>query len=606
MAKSESTIYLSPMAEGEEDKEPKNFYLWEYQPHFVSSVETAARQLFRKLDDEIKPDVFLVDINAEKENNHPRAVVEPPDHEFKAADFERVLELADELENATSSPNYAYSVENPAAGEAWLQQNQRRDFRANVRRAVQQTINGACVHDKQRIYVSGAREVGPFLVFTVLMIPERNYNSHPKLHQTERGRYSVVASLMDATGATFVSECYNSILSSLDGSSNARFPDADTMLRMAGESFMYTPCGACDEFDGLHGGFATCNEIATLTYEKSVGFGRVILARTGHDNVVETISFKNPPKLDNYRAVRKLLELSTEEEMLVSNSSVVTGLGRIAGTYDTSKEDMFIAEFTGHAKWQLVHGGVVLMKVEHGVPQLPQIERQIGRFNATFKRLFPNTTDRQRQAIKTIVRVASELQHGTIIVVTEKAEAEAARFGIQATQIEPVPLTEELIEKASRIDGAILVSPDGICFAIGVILDGAVNDKGSSERGARYNSTIRYVYGSECPCIGLVVSDDGMVDVVPEYRPVISKDKIIRTIDDLKSSFNGDKFDETQFKRSMDWLEDHRFYLSETQCTEINAQISRYQSRPQGSEFRRIYHEFEPDADMNESFLKDV
>ena len=101
--------------------------------------------------------------------------------------------------------------------------------------------------------------------------------------------------------------------------------------------------------------------------------------------------------------------------MLVSNSNLVSGLGKIAGNYDASREDLFVVEFTGHAKWQLVHGGIVLMKVEHGVPRLPQIEQQIARFDSTFQRLFPEADDRQRKNIKQIVRAASILKHGTII-----------------------------------------------------------------------------------------------------------------------------------------------------------------------------------------------
>ena len=52
------------------------------------------------------------------------------------------------------------------------------------------------------------------------------------------------------------------------------------------------------------------------------------------------------------------------------------------------------------------------------------------------------------------------------------------------------------------------------CYSIGVILDGKATGRGTSTRGARYNSAIRYVESSPYPCMAIVVSEDGMVDVI--------------------------------------------------------------------------------------------
>lgn len=610
MVKSESLVILSPCGRDEE-KTPKNFYLWGYQPHFASTLKSVADQLFRKLDDSIVPDAFLVAINADKAEKHPKAVVEPPDHDFKAVDFERVLELTDEVSKATASVQYGYHAEDQKYGEAWVNREQRRDFRANVRRSVQTTIEGMSGHDNDKVYVSAAREVGPYFVFSVLILRAHDYNSHPQLHIAQRDRYSVVRSLLDAAASSFLTACYEAILRSLDGDSFVEFPDTDAMLRSAGNTFMYTPTSACNEINGLRGGFATCNEISTLTYERGVGSGRILLARTDHENLSESISFKNPPKLDNFRAVRKLLELADDGEALISNSDVVTALGKIVGNYDTSKEDLFAIEFVGHAKWQLVHGGIVLMRVEHGIPQLPQVERQITRFNETFERLFPESTARHRQVIRGIVRRATSLHHGTIIVISDQAESEAVRLGNQATSIEPVQLSDNLIEKAAQIDGAMLVSPDGICYAIGAILDGVASGKGSSERGSRFNSTVRYVYASQSACVGLVVSDDGMVDSVPEYRPRISRHELDSRIERLANTFSvgnleeshTSDFDEKEFCDCMDWLRAHRFYLSYDQCEKVNSLNAEYEALPQGSGFKPIYSDLVPNDDMDESFF---
>jgi DNA integrity scanning protein DisA with diadenylate cyclase activity len=75
-------------------------------------------------------------------------------------------------------------------------------------------------------------------------------------------------------------------------------------------------------------------------------------------------------------------------------------------------------------------------------------------------------------------------------------------------------LNPQIIKKVTAIDGAILIEPSTICHAIGVILDGLASDKGTLSRGARYNSAIRYVESSKNPCLVIVVSQDGMKDLV--------------------------------------------------------------------------------------------
>ena len=46
----------------------------------------------------------------------------------------------------------------------------------------------------------------------------------------------------------------------------------------------------------------------------------------------------------------------------------------------------------------------------------------------------------------------------------------------------------------TAIDEALLVDLNGICYAVGVILDGEAGMPGKVERGARYNSVSNYVY----------------------------------------------------------------------------------------------------------------
>jgi len=79
----------------------------------------------------------------------------------------------------------------------------------------------------------------------------------------------------------------------------------------------------------------------------------------------------------------------------------------------------------------------------------------------------------------------------------------------------PRPSADFRERLVTAIDGAVLLDPDAYCYSIGVILDGkAAPGRGTSTRGARFNSAIRYVETSPYPCLAIVVSEDGMVDVI--------------------------------------------------------------------------------------------
>lgn len=114
-------------------------------------------------------------------------------------------------------------------------------------------------------------------------------------------------------------------------------------------------------------------------------------------------------------------------------------------------------------------------------------------------------------------------EHGCMLVVADDAATEATRLSQQGTPIKPPLLTPELFRRVSRIDGTVLADPNGICHAIGVILDGTANDDCTPARGSRFNSGVRYVNGASTRRLAIVVSDDRTVDVFPMLRPRISR-----------------------------------------------------------------------------------
>jgi hypothetical protein len=104
----------------------------------------------------------------------------------------------------------------------------------------------------------------------------------------------------------------------------------------------------------------------------------------------------------------------------------------------------------------------------------------------------------------------------------------------------------------------------------------------------------------------VVISDDGMVDVIPEHRPVIGKRELRSQIDRLSEQANAESFDHKSFKRTMEWIREHRFYLSADQCSEVNAIRDKYNELPDvGRGARNVFSDLAPTPEMNESYLSD-
>ena len=220
----------------------------------------------------------------------------------------------------------------------------------------------------------------------------------------------------------------------------------------------------------------------------------------------------------NCRGIRKLLEVCTSGLHLLCDSSGIYGIGkRSTIDHPSAQQDLFVVDFTGHYKWKLSHTGQDLMVVAYGQPQLPQKPIDEEGFRRKMYAQFEEIECENLAELWALVCEAPKQQHGTMIVVSDRGEEESKRLGAQSTPIEPIHLLSELIVPMSSIDGAILIDPRCVCYAIGVILDGVASETGDSARGARYNSAVRYIDYAKAQghrCVIVLVSEDGSIDIV--------------------------------------------------------------------------------------------
>ena len=130
-------------------------------------------------------------------------------------------------------------------------------------------------------------------------------------------------------------------------------------------------------------------------------------------------------------------------------------------------------------------------------------------------------TPQQKELIVSIIKEASKQHHGTMLVFHEEAEKEAERLGKcgRALEVEPIYIQNEIkrLVQLASIDGALIIGFDGICYALGAILDGNASENSQRGRGARYNSGLAYVdtqHKLENNCLVVVISEDESIDVL--------------------------------------------------------------------------------------------
>jgi len=575
-------------------------FMWGYQTYFRVSAECAAKSIFDKLDKDLSPKVFLIGVLYGEKGNNP-ICLEPEDCGYELKLFSDVKKRAEYLEKIDEARNVIFDSD--IAKKA----HDERIKSEALMRAVEEVIRSRDDINGIVSFCSVPISVNEFKVLVVLQLKKDIYDSYYSLRKNKvDNRFTVMVSLLEATIREFLDGCVEGLKKPEPGKDLAILGrESGEIIRSAGRRLMYTPAWAGVEFDGLHGLFSACNTIASMKYEGVEGIGSILIAHKNHPNIEILLTLTPPVRMTGYRAVRKLLEISSSDLSLLSDSGYIYGLGRITGTYESQNEDLYEIRFVSHHTWDLLHAGNAMMRVTYCEPELPKTKLNKGKFVANFQRNFKGLELVKIEKIWRLIMEASKQKHGTIIVVSKGAKDEAKRLGKQCFEIDAVQLTAEIVRGITAIDGAVLIDENSICYAIGVILDGLASGKGTSSRGARYNSAIRYIETSEYPCMAVVVSADGMIDLVPDLRPQVPRSWISDRLEQLRSLKKED-LDKKKFNEIMKWFQDHKFYLSKEACDEINESRKVIEDRikekdPESP--RILYEDFKPDGEMNDSYF---
>lgn len=144
-------------------------------------------------------------------------------------------------------------------------------------------------------------------------------------------------------------------------------------------------------------------------------------------------------------------------------------------------------------------------------------------FQQLCRKTFRAQTTAEFKALESVVshlRQNAHKFHGTSILITAKADAEAKRLcdvkyrgyrlaaGAVVGAADLIPYLTHL----SSVDGALILSPSGECAGFATILDGRAKSQGNPARGARFNSAQTYLDNIRCPALAVVISTDGSID----------------------------------------------------------------------------------------------
>jgi hypothetical protein len=574
-------------------------YVWGFQPHFQVSINTSAKEIFEELSLDLNPKVWVIGLWADdNEMDNPNLVdIVTEDTPFEAKLFNEVNEIAKDFYK--NDPNRRMIISNDRAEKKY---HERLRLKAKVN-AMTKVLNEAHKDINISFYVSMPIKVRGFWVFTILQLNKDAVKTIPSLYKsTVSGGYAIERSLLESSILEFLSSCSNAL----------RIPDVGedlNILRRSGPEFIRNAADnllktLAYKFHGHHFNlFEIFNLISSQYYEGLESRGRIIISTNEHPSINQTLMFSSPINLSNHKAIRKLMEMTSETISLLANGNEVFGLGYVT-EYDAEKEDLFIIDFKGHFKWELKHNDKTLIVVEYRQPKLPKERMDNELFADHLIRIFSIIDENDINLLWDIILAATEQKHGTMVVISNKANEEAERLNGQCINIEPTNLSSELMSLVTAIDGAVLLDPNGKCHALGVILDGLATDKGDPARGARYNSAIRYLETQVNECLIVVVSEDGHINLIPQLKPRIPRQLIDTLIKDLHEVNESELVDIKSFNQIMHNLEGLAFYLRQEDCEIINKLRNTIESNMEPGIIRIVYRNFTPNSEMNETYYK--
>ncbi|WP_435812678.1 diadenylate cyclase [Streptomyces mirabilis] len=325
-----------------------------------------------------------------------------------------------------------------------------------------------------------------------------------------------------------------------------------------------------------------------------------MLAQPDNPAIDVNVKLATPVGSRNTLAIRKLLEGSGPTADVLSDGEEVYGLGTVGSDYDPATESVFVVTFLSRGCWELMHTDTALLAVRDGAPSLPKHVLDGGYFVDLCDRLFPEADS---DALIQAARAIGKHRHGAMLVISADAKGEVQRLSPQSWDVEPAPLSTSLLTQLTDMDGAVLLDPQGSCYAIGVILDGVAKGEGDPARGSRLNNAVRYLGTGRPATIVVVYSADGGIDILPHLHPRVSKSEVNWILMAYLSLAMHRPPELERINRLWNRLEAFQFYPSAEDCNALNhAREEIEEWRMENTRMRIEQAPLRPDPMMDDSY----
>ena len=571
-------------------------FMWGFQPHFRWHVEYEIRKILSDIrlqtDDKVR--VFLVGI-ANKDGLAHDLCIEPENGSLVADDLHSIETRTEEIFGADPESEMFHS-------DARVHKARRRSLFLHSRAsALTEAIEASGKYKGLTFFVSRSAPIGGYDVHTCVGIPSEALQSVPSFNNPKRDDYlgrHIEESFVQAIVRTCLARADKALYLPDPGDSFFEILGSRVdIIRSSAERFVRGITSSLTPQQTDLFGFAS--DFSSLTYERSGAKGHI--AVTHPDNLANKmkIRLENPVSLSEARTVRKILELTDDSTCLLSDGGYVYGLGECDPAPDVAK-----ISIEGHARWSISIDDTVLMRVryEHSALPRPILDKD----------LFVDVAKRTVDAVEVerlwgVFQRALQDDHGTTIVVSKNPTAEIKRLAQQALPINPEYLEHGDVARLGRVDGAIVLGPDGRCHAFGVILDGFATSSGDRARGARFNSAVRYQQASEIATMVIVISDDGTVDLIPHLMPRVWRQEVEYAVQAFCEYSGIEDKDGREWSERWDRVKGNQFYLNEEQCRRVNESYEReMDSREESGGFRLINNRLlQPHPEMDNSYFWD-
>jgi hypothetical protein len=532
-------------------------FIWKWQIHFRVRSQVLVEHALKQIGASFDPEVVLVGLTNKVGALFP-ICIEPETGPLKPESFDDVDSRAAEIHD--EDPEKAIWHTDPdyhASRQAWLQRKARGQ-------AIREVLDAGHAYGDKRWFVSWGQRVGDFWVHAAVGVSTTEFGEMTKLENEEVRRLYAPSSLARSV--------IDLLLEEIDGGMRAAEPSPSDIRRSAND-IVYDAAerllrGCMYRVGGIYLGnpLEEIDAIAMRAYEKEKASGRILLVRANDPRLEIVDSLQEPAHTSQSRAIRKLLQATDTSTALLVDEGSAYGFGRLQGDVPDEGMESFEIEIVDHATWELRSGRQILMRSSYRRVSLPGKDFDEPLLRDTLSRVFGDDVD--SDLISDLVHEASKATHGATLVISERAEAEAERLSGSATLVVPEKLSQLRLRRSSRMDGATLVDPSGTCHAIGVILDGEAQRDGDPSRGARYNSSNRYVKSAAHAVLAVIVSEDGGVTIVPTPRKRIRRQRVLDALAVLEESMTREE--RGAFGSAFDELSEMMFYLSDAECARVN------------------------------------